>query len=165
MRKSLFIIPIVKVLISAFLLICYQVGEVGATTNGCHVSFAVAERLFFTPYPPGGANAWITTGVIDPSGAVGGYRENGSTTFGCIGDIGGTCTVYQQYEISAGPPQVVGVRIYKIGVYASIDPINCPIDDYIPLLAIFNLSLGLYKIRRSNLKMPIYEDKLNHGSV
>lgn len=157
MKKSLFIIPVVRVSFLILLLICITDGVV-ARTNGCHVSFAVSERLFYTPYPTGGVNAWITTGVIDPSGATGGYRESGSVSFGCIADIGGSCTVYQQYEISAGPPQVIGTRIYKTGVYASIDPINCPIDDYIPLLAIFTLSFGLFKIRRSKLKLPLYED-------
>lgn len=165
MKKLLFIIPIVRCSVFTILIICFQAIKVAARTDGCHVSFAVAERLFYTPYPAGGANAWITTGVIDASGATGGYRDNGSATYGCISDMGAACTVYQQYEISAGPPQVVGVRVYKYGVYATIDPVNCPIDDYMPLLAIFTLSLVIIKIRSPYLMFCANENHHNHRSI
>ncbi len=119
-----------------------------AQIYGCHVQRNGSEVIYYIPYGLGSPNEWITNGVIDMSGAEGGFRNNGSATYGCIKNIGGSCTVYQNYLMTDGV--TVGIRVYKTGVYASIDPMNCPIDDYIPFAVLASAGLGVFVLRRRN---------------
>lgn len=150
MKKLLFIIPKVKLKILLIILLCWQTQALYAQVYGCHVVVGMSDRLFYTPYGSGSPTEWQTvpSGTITTTGETGGYRSDGTATYGCIADIGGTCTVYQQYEISPGPPQVIGMRPYRTGVFANIAPINCSIDEYIPALFIFTLCIAILYIKR-----------------
>ncbi|TKB98248.1 hypothetical protein [Pedobacter cryotolerans] len=150
MKKLFFIIPKVILRYLVFLNFLVFCSYARAQVYGCHVVVGVSDRIFYTPYGAGSPTEWQTVvgGAITATGETGGYRSDGSVTYGCIADIGGTCTVYQQYEISAGPPQIIGMRPYRVGVYASIDPVNCPIDNYIPLLFIFTIGITLIKFKK-----------------
>lgn len=163
MVHSLFVTYKFGALVYLFVSFLFNITTSIAQTNGCHVSYSNSDRLYFMPYPAGGANAFITTGTIDVTGATGGYRANESNTYGCIADVGGTCVVYQQYEVSPGPPQVVGTRIYRMGISASISPTNCPIDDYISSLFVF--AIGIFYIRLNNISSLGNESKHHHGSL
>lgn len=151
MKKLSFIIPKVKFASLLIILFCWQSQALYAQVFGCHVVVGMSDRLFYTPYGAGSPTEWqtIPSGTITPTGETGGYRSDGTITYGCITDIGGTCTVYQQYEISPGPPQVIGMRPYRTGVFASIAPINCPIDDYIPTLFIFTIGIAIFRMKRA----------------
>ena len=61
-------------------------------------------------------------------------------------NIGGSCTVYQNYLLPDGI--TVSTRIYKSGMYTSISLTNCPVDDYIPLLFIFTAGIAFLQIRK-----------------
>ena len=164
MKKFLFIIP--KVLLISIFLFCFgNPITLIAQTHGCKVAYSFSSRLYYIPYPAGGSNAYITTGTIDATGATGGYRESGSVAYGCIAEIGGACTVYQQYEIHPGPPQNVGVRIYKNGIYANIDPVNCSIDDFLPFILILVALVGFLRIRKFPIFNSANEDNDYHGSI
>ncbi|RDC56238.1 hypothetical protein DU508_11545 [Pedobacter chinensis] len=158
MKKLCLIIPpIISFLsqnfkfVSCYLLLQTVSSGLNAQTYGCHVRRGMSEILYYTPYGLGSPTEWITTGVIDMSGAEGGYRTDGSATYGCILDIGPSCTVYQYHLMPDGI--TVGTRIYKNGVYASIHPVNCPIDNYIPLLFIFAASVAFLQLRKK-LSVP-----------
>lgn len=165
MKKLLFIIP--KIVFKSLLIVlfCCQIQALYGQIHGCHVVVGMSDRLFYTSYGAGSPTEWQTvpSGTITPTGETGGYRSDGTATYGCIADLGGTCTVYQQYEISPGPPQVIGMRPYRTGVFANIAPINCPIDDYIPALFIFTLGIAVVYIKR--VPKLINESKHHHGSI
>lgn len=159
MKKLSFIIPKVKFI--SFILIVISIlapKTINGAENGCRVLVGSSYRLFYNSY----GSEWITTGTVDLSGATGGYREDGSMTYGCIAVTGGSCTVYQQY-INPGPPSFVDIREYRNGLLANVDPVNCPIDDYIPLLFIFTLGIATFYIKR--VPTSINEGKHHHGSL
>ncbi|RZL60076.1 MAG: hypothetical protein EOO93_15250 [Pedobacter sp.] len=151
MKKLLFIVPKVYCqLIILIITFCCFCTTLYSAENGCRVLVGSSYRLFITPY----GSDWITTGVVDASGAVGGYREEVSATYGCIAISGGACTVYQQF-INPGPPSFVDTRVYRTGVLGNVDPTNCPIDDYIPAILIAIASIGFLQIR----KIPIFNSE------
>lgn len=166
MKKLGLIIPLLKHISFYFLTFTWFVLLIAwsqvlyAQTNGCHIVRGMSDVIYYTPYGAGSPSEWTTTGVIDPTGAQGGFHYDNTATFGCIRDIGGLCTIYQQYEISPGPPQVVGTRVYETGVYASINPTNCPIDDYIPLLFIFTAGIAFFQIRKRQASLK--DENLHH---
>lgn len=149
--KSFFSIFFDDKKICTFLLFILYSYISNAQVFGCRVVAGISDRLYYTPYGAGSPTEWqtIVSGGITTNGETGGFRSNGTASFGCMADIGGTCIVYQQYQISEGPPQVIGMRIYRTGVYASLDPINCPIDDYIPALFIFTLGITVIKLKKA----------------
>ncbi|MGY3053537.1 hypothetical protein ACVWYG_001737 [Pedobacter sp. UYEF25] len=108
------------------------------------------EIIYYTPYGAGSPSEWqtVVSDSVTTAGEKGGYRSNRTASYGCITDIGGSCTVYQQYESSSGPPQVVSMRFYKSGVYASIAPENCPIDDYVPLAIVGAAGVGVFLLKK-----------------
>lgn len=135
--------PLIKLILVG--LLCLISIYSNAQVYGCHVLRGGTEVLYYLPYPAGGVNAYITTGTVDATGAEGGFRNNGSVTYGCIRDIGAPCTVYQQYLLADGV--TVATRVFKTGFYAEIAPINCLIDDNTLLLVIFTACLGFLKIK------------------
>ena len=147
MKKLLFIIPVVKYLFFSIFLFAYTSAFSADGVDGCHIIAGTQSRNYHTPFTlgAGSPSEWISN-----SSGGGGY--NIITPTKCIEDVGPSCTVYK-YGTSASPTTA---DILYVGTYAIM--INCPIDDYIPLLAIFTLSFGLFKIRRSKLKLPLYED-------
>ncbi|KQS36108.1 hypothetical protein [Pedobacter sp. Leaf194] len=110
----------------------------------------MSDYLYYTPYGAGSPTEWqtIISGPVTRAGEIAGSRTDGSQTYGCIRDIGGTCAVYQQYEVSSGPPQVIGIRFYRTGIYASIDPTNCPLDDYTSIFFIFTTGIAVLQLRK-----------------
>lgn len=146
MKKFQFIIPKVICSLFVFNLLLYSSLEVKAQIYGCHVQRGMSEVIYITPY----GSDWQTvpSGTITSTGEIGGYKNDGTATYGCIADLGGICTVYQQYEISHGPPQTIGMRPYKIGVYASIDLLNCPLDDNVLSLFIFTACLAFFRLKK-----------------
>ncbi|RYF23672.1 MAG: hypothetical protein EOO42_06800 [Flavobacteriales bacterium] len=149
MKKLLFIIPRVCCFIVVFSL-CL-VGNLLAQTYGCHVVVGVSDRIFYTPYGAGSPTEWqtVVTGTVTGSGEIGGYRADGSATYGCIKDIGGACTVYQQYLMPDGV--TIGMRFYRAGTYAGIHPINCSLDDYALVLIVSSGFIVAFRIRK---KLP-----------
>lgn len=162
MQKLKLIIPLLKspssTLLKLTLVFCFLIWKQNlcAQSDGCHVVRGMTDVIYYNPY---GAQ-WITTGVVDASGAEGGYHTDGSATFGCIKDLGGSCDIYQQYRMADGS---TGIRIYMSGTYASIDPLNCPVDDYVPLLFIFTASFTFLKLRRE--RIIFNENILNHSCI
>jgi hypothetical protein len=150
MERQTFIIPKFKLIAFMLVLICWQSKTLYAQVYGCRVVVGISDRLYYTPYGAGSPTEWqtIVSGTVTSTGETGGFRSNGTAAFGCMMDIGGSCTVYQQYEISAGPPQIIGMRVYRTGVYASLDPINCTIDGYIPFFFIFTLMVAILEIKK-----------------
>ena len=120
--------------------------EMQAQTYGCHVVRGMSNVLYYTPYGNGPPSEWTTTGVVDKSGAEGGYKYDRTASFGCIADIGPSCTVYQQYLMPDGVS--VGTRVYKFGQYASVDQVNCPIDNYVFLLFLFTTGFAILRIKK-----------------
>lgn len=155
MKKLLFIIPKVCFKILFLFALSSLATQAKAQIFGCHVVVGMSDRLFYTPYGAGSPTEWQTviSGPVTSTGETGGYRSDGSATYGCIANIGGACTVYQQYLMMDGV--TIGMRPYRIGVYASIDPVNCPIDDYIPFILITIASIGFLQIR----KIPIFNSE------
>ncbi|RZK93159.1 MAG: hypothetical protein EOO98_00480 [Pedobacter sp.] len=155
MKKLLFIIPIARCLFFTTLLL-NSAATVFATdgVDGCHIIAGSQSRNYHTPFGfgSGSPTEWVST-----SSGGGGY--NIITTTRCIENVGPSCTVYK-YGTGASP---TAADILYIGTYAVM--INCPIDDYIPLLAIFTLSLAVLKIRRTNLMLRLHENHPHHGSV
>ena len=161
MKKLLFIIPKVyyKLIILIVTFCCTSLSLQGAE-NGCRVLVGSSYRLFYIPY----GSEWITTGSVDATGATGGYREDGSATYGCIAVSGGGCTVYQQY-INPGPPSFTDVRVYRNGFLANVDPTNCPIDDYIPAMLTLIAVLGFLQIRKIPIFNSANENHHHHRSL
>jgi hypothetical protein len=156
MRKLRLIIPFnipPKIFFLILMLICINNNARGDVI-GCHVIRGSSDVLYYLPYGLGSPSEWITRGIVNPTGAEGGFRNDGTQTYGCIKDIGGACTVYQEYEISSGPPQVVGVRVYKTGIFGNIDHLNCPLDDYLPYFILYISILVIYK-RKSWLHVKV----------
>ncbi|RZK53633.1 MAG: hypothetical protein EOO87_12455 [Pedobacter sp.] len=153
MRKSLFVIPkVLFINVLVFLVIIFLPSKTSAVDNtGCVISFGTELHVYYLINPVI-AGTYITSSD-DPTTPAGYRRKRASDASICVDDFGGSCSIYFTN----------GTTLFATGTTSHI--YDCPIDDYIPLLAIFTLSLGLYKIRRSNLKAPVYEDKLNHGSV
>lgn len=134
---------------------CFVHFSLHAQTYGCHVQRGTQEVLYYTPYGAGSPSEWRTVSGAPPISSTGeqsGYRNDG-TGSGCIKDIGGSCTVYQEYEISEGPPQLTGMRVYKTGIYASLAPINCSIDDYISLVLFVAAGMGIFILRKRAVKI------------
>lgn len=156
MKKLSLIIPPSKPISTYFIhlnlliLLVLSAKSNSAQTYGCHVLRGMSDVLYDTPYGIGSPYEWLATGTIDVTGTQGGFHYDAGS-FGCIQDIGDVCIVYQQYEISYGPPQIVGVRPYKTGVFAGMQPSNCPIDDYIPSFFIFTAFIVFFKMKRKAL--------------
>jgi len=167
MKKFLFIIPKVLFKFTILVALICSNTKLNAQIYGCHVVVGMSDRIFYTPYGAGSPLEWqtIPSGTITATGETGGYRSDGSATYGCIADIGGTCVVYQQYEVSPGPPQIIGMRPYRTGVYASIDPLNCPIDDFVPLMITCVAAIGFFRIRKFAIFKSANESKYNHSSL
>ena len=129
---------------------CCNPLQLKAQTYGCHVQRGFSEVLYYTPYGAGSPSEWRTTSSppVSATGEQGGYRNDGTASYGCIRDIGNSCTVYQEYEVSPGPPQVTAMRIYKTGTYANIDPMNCPIDDFVPFALVGAAGIGVLVLRK-----------------
>ncbi|MBC6112196.1 hypothetical protein ACFOG5_10545 [Pedobacter fastidiosus] len=162
MQKLKLIIPLLKSPSSIFLkfisttLFLMGAQKLSAQSDGCHVVRGITDVIYYNPY----GSQWITTGVVDASGAEGGYHTDGSATFGCIKDLGGSCDIYQQYKMADG---TTGIRIYMSGTYANIDPLNCPIDDYLPLFFIFTASFTFLKLKQERILLN--ENNLNHSCI
>lgn len=141
MKKFLFIIPKVNLFffLILFVLTIAQLKSIAADgIDGCHiVTGGGQERNYHTPFTlgVGSPTEWIST-------SVGGAGYNLNTSSRCIETIGAFCTVYK-YGAGANP---TASDVLYTGYYAIM--IDCPVDDYIPVLIIFTIGIVVSRYKK-----------------
>lgn len=151
MKKLLFIIPRVKIIIVFSFLFFNVVVLHAVDVHGCNVLAGSTQRVYLNEIAPYDHTKFTGTLIS----GLGGYTDQSGSE--CIDNIGPPCTVYYG-DGGTGTT----TTIYKIGSYARLYD-NCPIDDYIPAILTFIASIGFLQIR----KIPIFNsenENIDHQS-
>ena len=85
---------------------------------------------------------------MSSSGETGGFRSDGTASFGCIVDLASYSTVFQQYQMSM---DVIAMRKYKTRVYASIADLIFAINSGSKSFALLVCVLSYLYIRNSTI--------------
>ena len=157
----MFIIPKVLSELSSKFLLTAIVLVFGAETlkaqpyYGCHVVAGSQQRVYLNAYgPAGGAPShWI-------AGGSGGFVIQNAGE--CIDDLGPPCKVYKPGTTSSTPTPAE--EMYSVGTY-SYFYVNCPIDNYLPLILISIASIGFLQIRKIPIFNGVNENIDHHRSL